>query len=149
MWSFEHTLECPATPEEVWRVYTDIDDWPQWNGGVELLELAGPFEAGTSGMVTPRGQEPLPFVLISADPGRGYVSETAIADTVVLRTSNTLEPLPGGGTRIVAQLAMHGPAAEYFGTSFGPAFAAGVPGTLQALAKSAQGVTLTSSSGED
>jgi len=108
MWSFEHALECPATPEEVWRVYTDIDDWPQWNGGVELLELAGPFEAGTSGMLTPRGQEPLPFVLISADPGRGYVSETAIADTVVLRTSNTLEPLPGGGTRIVALLAMHG-----------------------------------------
>jgi uncharacterized protein YndB with AHSA1/START domain len=137
MWSYEHTLECPATPEAVWRVYTDTATWPQWNAGVGQLDLDGSFEAGTHGRLTPRDQEPLPFVLVSAKSGRGYISETQIADTVVLRTSNTLEALPDGGTRIIAQLSMHGAAADFFGTSFGPAFAAGVPDTVRALAERA------------
>lgn len=140
MWSFEYTLDCPAAPDAVWQVYADTARWPQWNAGVERLELGGEFRAGARGQLTPRGQEPLPFLLVSAQPGRGYVSETEIADTVTLRTSNTLETLPDGGTRIVAQLSMHGPAAEFFGTSFGPAFAEGVPPTMRALADKASGL---------
>lgn len=133
MWSHEYTVDCPLSADAVWAVYADAAAWPDWNPTVEQLEIDGPFAAGAAGKLTPRGQEPLNFVVISATPARGYVSETAIADTVTLRTENTLEPRDDGGTRIVSRLSMHGPAAEFFGTSFGPAFAASVPATLQAV----------------
>jgi uncharacterized protein YndB with AHSA1/START domain len=137
MWTYEHSVECAAPPEAVWRVYTDPASWPEWNRGIGRLELDGPFESGTLGKLTPRDQEPLPFTLVQADPAKGYTSETAIAETVTMRTSHLLEPLPSGGTRITQRLSLHGAAAEYFAASFGPAFAAGVPDTMRALAAKA------------
>ena len=138
MWSYERTVDTPAPVGAVWQVYTDAAAWPEWNAGVGHLELDGDFATGVRGMLTPRGQEPLPFVVVSAEPAAGYISETAIAETVVLRTTNVLELLPHGGTRITQRLSMHGPAAEYFANSFGPAFAASVPPTMAALASRAR-----------
>jgi uncharacterized protein YndB with AHSA1/START domain len=138
MWSYEHTVDTAAPVGAVWQVYTDTAAWPEWNAGVGNLELEGTFTTGARGMLTPRGQEPLPFTVMAAEPGAGYTSETAIAETVVMRTTNVLEPLPHGGTRITQRLTMHGAAAEHFATSFGPAFAASVPSTLEALARRAQ-----------
>jgi uncharacterized protein YndB with AHSA1/START domain len=134
VWTYEHTTECAASPDQIWAVYTDAAAWPEWNVGIERLELSGPFAAGARGLLTPRGQDPLPFAVESTEPGRGYVSETAIAETVTMRTENRLEPLEEGGTRLTSRLSMHGPAAEFFGGSFGAAFAASVPGTLASLA---------------
>jgi len=142
VWSYEYVVECPASPQDVWAVYADTDAWADWNPAVERLEVAGRFVSGAQGTLTPRGQEPLPFVVVSADPGNGYVSETAIAETVTMRTENILEPGADGGTRIVSRLSMHGPAAQFFGDSFGPAFAAGVPATMQALVQRATAVSM-------
>jgi Polyketide cyclase / dehydrase and lipid transport len=138
MWTYEHSVETDAPPDAIWAVYADCAGWPEWNAGIGRLDLDGPFTAGTGGMLTPRGQEPLPFRIVEADPRTGYTSETAIAETVTMRTTNTFHRLDGGGTRLVQHLSMHGPAAEFFGRSFGPAFAAGVPPTMAALVLRAQ-----------
>src|SRR4051812_19586533 len=115
MWSHEYATDCPVRPEKVWAVYADTAAWTEWNPAVELLEIDGPFAAGARGTLTPRGQDALPFAVVSAEPGRGYVSETVIAETVTLRTENLLEPTDDEGTRIVSRLSMHGPAADFFG----------------------------------
>ena len=74
-----------ATPEQVWRRYLDLPTWPEWNGAVSVIALDGPFANGTAGTLTPPGQGPLPFRLVSVTENLGYVSETDIADTVTLR----------------------------------------------------------------
>lgn len=134
MWAFEHSVDTPASPTTVWRLYTDVASWPTWNGAVERLELDGPFEAGASGKLTPPGGEPMAFTILAATENAGYVSETTIAETVGLRATNTIAALPGGGSRITHRAELVGPAAEYFGQSFGPALKAGVPKGAEALA---------------
>jgi uncharacterized protein YndB with AHSA1/START domain len=131
---YEHSAETSAPAGTVWQIYRDVARWPAWNHAVELLELDGDFATGTTGRLTPPGAGPLPFRIVAAQENVGYTSETNIADTVTLRATGTLEPLPDGGTRITARSELVGPAAEYFAESFGPALAAGVPQAVQELA---------------
>jgi hypothetical protein len=111
-----------------------VASWPTWNAAVGRLNLDGPFAAGATGQLTPPGAGPLPFRVVAATENEGYVSETDIAETVTLRTTSRLTPLPGGGTEISQHVELVGPAAEYFGQSFGPTLAAGVPRTTEAVA---------------
>ncbi|HEX6077278.1 MAG TPA: DJ-1/PfpI family protein [Micromonosporaceae bacterium] len=134
MWAVEHSEDTPATPEVVWHRYADIASWPEWNAAVGKVELSGPFATGSSGTLAPPGQGPLPFRVVEATVNQGYTSETDIAETVTLRSTNRLSPLPGGGTRITHRVELVGPAAEFFARSFGPVLSAGVPKTVEALA---------------
>jgi uncharacterized protein YndB with AHSA1/START domain len=139
VWSCEHSAVASAPPDAVWRLYADAAGWPAWNGAVERLEIDGPFAAGTTGRLTPPGQTPLKFRLVAAEPGAGYTSETEIAETVTLRTTSRLGALSGGRTRITHRVELTGPAAEFFGQSFGSALSAGVPAAVEALARRAAG----------
>jgi uncharacterized protein YndB with AHSA1/START domain len=40
-------IEVAAAPEMVWRVLTDIANWPSWNPDVKSATLEGPLAAGT------------------------------------------------------------------------------------------------------
>lgn len=137
MWSVEHSVSADVPPALVWQRYRDVASWPEWNGAVESVVLERDFAAGTLGTLTPPGQGPLPFRVVSAVENEGYVSETSIADTVTMRVTAGLTPLAGGGTRITHRVELDGPGAPYFARSFGSVLAAGVPQTLKALAERA------------
>ena len=143
MWKSEYTAESAAGPDAVWLLMSDVTSWPRWNKAVGRVELDGPFEAGTAGRLTPSGQEPLPFRVIEARPGEGYISETDIAETVTLRAENSIISRPdGAGCQVVLRVCLVGPAADYFGQSFGPAIAAGLPRTGAALVAESQAAGL-------
>lgn len=40
-------IEVAAAPEIVWRVLTDIANWPSWNPDVKAASKEGPLAAGT------------------------------------------------------------------------------------------------------
>jgi len=133
--AFESTAVTVTGPAAVWDRYVDVATWPSWNAAVELVQLDGPFAAGTVGTLTPPGGAPLPFRIASAEEGVSYTSVTDIADTVSLQSTSSLTPLPGGGTRITQRSELVGPAAEHFAAAFGPALATGVPRTVTELAR--------------
>lgn len=133
MWAVEHSQSTGVSPAAVWRRYRDVSGWPEWNASVEAITLDGEFAAGSAGTLTPPGQEPLPFRVVSATPAEGYVSETDIAGTVTMRVTARLAPLAAGGTRITHRVELDGPGAPYFARSFGSVLAAGVPRTLATL----------------
>lgn len=138
MWEHEHTIETPAAPSAIWALYSDVGTWPGWNPAVKHVELDSPFTAGATGTLTPTGQGPLPFRIAECRENEGYASETEIASTVTLRLSTSLTPLPGGRTRITHRASLVGPAADFFGQSFGATLAAGLPVAMAGLAEQAQ-----------
>jgi hypothetical protein len=42
MWAHEESIETTATAEAVWRLWSDVEGWPGWNGDIERTEITGP-----------------------------------------------------------------------------------------------------------
>ncbi|MFE2066615.1 SRPBCC family protein [Streptomyces sp. NPDC059467] len=137
MWEFEHAVEADVTPAQVWARYADVATWPEWDTGIVQVTLDGAFTTGTTGTMTPEGQDPLPFTITEAVPGEGFTDETVIPDAVTLRFVHRLVALPEGGTRITHRLEIEGPAAAALGPELGPQITEDFPEAMAALAKAA------------
>ncbi|MFF2077211.1 SRPBCC family protein [Kitasatospora sp. NPDC058162] len=133
MWEYEHSLVADVTPEAVWALYRDPESWLRWDHGLAAIALHGPFEVGTKGVLTPKGQDELPFTLTEVEPDRRFADETAV-NGLVLHFIHTLEPQEDGRTRITHRVEITGPAAPDLAPHVGPAVTAGIPATLTRLA---------------
>lgn len=139
MWKFEHTIETRASAEAIFALMADVGTWPEWNPGVERMELDGPFVAGTSGTMVMPGGESLATRLAWVEPGRGFEDETPIpGEEAVVRVRHLLDVQPDGGTRITYAATIEGPGAEAVGSSVGPQVTADFPEVMAALAARAE-----------
>jgi uncharacterized protein YndB with AHSA1/START domain len=138
MWEYEHSQETTATPDALWRHWSDMAAWPQWNAGIEKLEVDGPFAVGTTFTMTPPGEDPIRMRLVEIVPGELFTDEADGGDFVV-RTEHRLERLSAGRTRVVYRTEITGPAADQIGPEVGPAITADFPDVLAALVKLAEG----------
>lgn len=141
MWTFEHSIETPASARAVFGLFEAVDTWPEWNSGVERIELSGPFAEGTTGTMFMPGQQPLEFRLAWVEDGRGFEDETPVLDAgVVVHVRHALDPLSSGGTRITYSVVIDGPAADAVGPTIGPAISDDFPAVMAALAARAEAV---------
>ena len=139
MWTYEHSIETSASATRIFAMFEDVGSWPEWNPGVERMELNGPFAAGTTGTMFMPGQDPLAFRLIWVAQGQGFEDETEIPDAgIVVRVRHSLEQLEDGGSRITYAAKIDGPAADAVGPGIGPAISADFPQVMTALAMRAE-----------
>jgi uncharacterized protein YndB with AHSA1/START domain len=138
MWEYEHSIETGASANAVWRCWSDLAAWPEWNDGIEEISVDGPFVAGTTFTMTPPGDEPVELRLVEVVPGELFADEMNAGDFVV-RTEHRLEPAAAGRTRITYRTVITGPAADQVGPRLGPVITADFPQVLAALGKRAEG----------
>ena len=137
MWEYQHSVETTATPEVLWRHWSRIAEWPQWNAGIEKIEVDGPFAVGTVFTMTPPGGDHFQMRLTEVVPGKLFTDEMDAGDFVV-RTVHLLEQAAAGRTRVVYRTEITGPAADQVGPQLGPAITADFPDVLAALVKLAE-----------
>lgn len=128
MWSIEHAAETAVPPERIWRAWTDVERWPEWNADIEKIGLDGPFAVGSTIAMTPKGQDTVELRIAEAVDGERFVDEADVEGTVV-RTTHRIDRLDGSRVRIVYHLEASGPAAE----QIGQAVSADFPETIAAL----------------
>lgn len=134
MWEYEHSIETAAGAAAIWRLYSDASTWQDWDFGIELMELDGPFQAGSTGRLTPRGRDVIPFTLVLVEENAVFIDETRIDDTL-LTFIHRLEPGEDGGTKITHRVEISGPSADRAGPQIGPQITVGIPVTLANLAE--------------
>jgi hypothetical protein len=137
MWTNEQSIETTASPEAIWRLWSDVDGWPEWNVDIEHISISGPFAVGSTITMTPVGQGPVALRIAEAVEPDLFVDEAEFAD-VVVRTVHRVEPLEGDRIRIVYRMEISGPAADGVGPEIGPQISADFPETLAALAQHAE-----------
>lgn len=141
MWTYEHSTETSADRNAIFALFKDVSTWPEWNAGVERIELDGPFASGTTGTMFMPGQDAIGFRLVWVAEGEGFEDETEIADAgVLVRVRHTLEALRNRGTRITYSATIDGPAADDVGPRIGPAITADFPEVMSALARRAESI---------
>jgi len=37
MWTIEHSIETTASPEAIWRLWSEVATWPDWNGDIARI----------------------------------------------------------------------------------------------------------------
>jgi uncharacterized membrane protein len=134
MWAVEHSVATSATAEDVWRLWADVEGWPEWNAGVDRIELRGPFAVGSTILMTPPGDEPVELRITEAIEPELFVDEADGGDFVV-RTTHRVETLRDQRSRITYRMEITGPAAE----AVGPEISGDFPEVLAALAARAEG----------
>jgi uncharacterized protein YndB with AHSA1/START domain len=133
VWTNEHRIETEAGPQAVWRLWTDVAGWPQWNGDIEKIELRGPFAAGSTIVMTPFGGDPIELCIAEAVANERFVDEASLGD-VVVRTLHEVRATGGGRSEIVYRMEVTGPGAAELGAQISADF----PETIAALAAHAQ-----------
>ena len=132
MWVHEHAAETAVSPEAVWAVLRDLDQWPRWDTSMERVALQGPFAVGSQVAMTPVGQEPIVSTIVAITEAEYYADRTDLGP-VTLQFSHTLTWLPGGGTRITHRLEITGDGAAELGPQLGPEITADFPEAMDGL----------------
>jgi len=95
----EASMETTAAPAEVWRVWSDVDRWPEWNPDMNESRLDGPLKLGATGMINTRSGGKHNVVVTHYEDGRSFELEsTALPGTkMAIRATITSN---NGGSRI-------------------------------------------------
>ena len=108
------SLETSASPEAVWRTWSDTSTWQQWNPDIKSVNLDGPFATGTTGTMETGsgGKHNIRLDNVQANREFTLVSDIPMPATkAVFRCA--IEPTPGGsrisqGVRITGLMSFMG-----------------------------------------
>lgn len=65
MWKQEVTIETEATKEQIWELWSDVENWNKWDDEVLKSELNGEFINGAKGILKPTNGPKSKFILES------------------------------------------------------------------------------------
>jgi Polyketide cyclase / dehydrase and lipid transport len=106
-----YLFECEATfraePAAVWKVWTDVARWPEWDVSKEIARLDGPFQPGVSGWAKQRGNLGGSFTITAVDDARRWVSECPMPMGKVIFV-HMIEPVAQGHVRVIKRVEVQG-----------------------------------------
>jgi polyketide cyclase/dehydrase/lipid transport protein len=144
MWAHEQSIETGARPEQIWRLWANVAEWPEWNGDIERIALVGPFAAGGTILMTPFGDEPIELHITEAVEPELFVDEADMGE-ILIRTIHRVEPIDSDRARITYRMEITGPGADTLGPQVGPEISDDFPQILAGLATRAADTERTDS----
>jgi len=133
VWANEATREIQAPPEEVFEVWTNLEQRPTWDDHDEWFRLGRPLAVGVSYKLKTRGAPPATVTVTQLEPGRRFVNEGRVP-LGRLRFLFTVEPTASGRTRATYRQEIHGAASGLLARLFGPGIQRNAPITMERLA---------------
>jgi uncharacterized protein YndB with AHSA1/START domain len=130
--AFVHDLETRASPEAVWRVWTEVAAWPSWDTELESARLDGSFLAGARGILKGKGSPEAKFVIDAVETGRRYRFVTLLPLGGRLVIERTLTPLERG-TRFRHDVRFEGFGGAVLSLFLGHGYRAALPGVMERI----------------
>lgn len=137
MKTYERRVETTATPETVWRIWSDVSTWTEWNPDVKAISLDGTFADGTTGTMT-TGAGTHAITLAEVRPGKSFRLDTMPIPMTTFAFRCVVAPREHGGSWVSQSVTMHGVLAAVFGPMMGNRVAEGFVPLLKGLAAQAE-----------
>lgn len=119
MGEYGTSVETKASAAQVWKVWSDMSTWGQWNPNVTTMDWNGGFASGTTGVMnTPAGQHHK-MTLLDVSPQRSFALETSVVPGTRFRFNCRIEPA-AAGSRIGQWVEVKGPLGPVLGGMLGP-----------------------------
>jgi hypothetical protein len=139
----KHTVETTATPEAIWDIWQDVPNWNTWDHGIEFSTINGPFKAGTTGTLKPKGGPLVHTKLIAVEPKKMFIDEARLTLARIIVSHSLTES--NGKTHVTHQIEMTGPLAFFFAIVIGRNMKKNLPQELEAMIKKAESSELQKS----
>ncbi|MEO1658734.1 MAG: SRPBCC family protein [Pseudomonadota bacterium] len=133
--AFYHEVSTTAEPTAIWRLWTDVSTWKDWDKGLADAKLGGPFVVGATGTITPRSGPPARFDITQYEEGVSYAFETRLplARLEVRRSFVRKDPVV-----IRHDVRFKGALGGFWAGRFGPSFREALPPTMNELTRLAE-----------
>lgn len=77
MWSKSYSIVTKeVTKEQMWTLFSDVNNWHTWDAGVEFAHLEGKFEKGNHFMFQPKGGPKLKLEILEAIENKKFTDLT-------------------------------------------------------------------------
>ena len=116
----EASLETTAPADKVWRVWSDVNSWPQWNPDMKASRLDGAMKLGMTGNIDTRSGGKHDVVVTQYEEGRSFELESTALPGTKMAIRATIAP-SGSGTRITQGFEPRGLLAPIVGPMMGGA----------------------------
>ncbi len=126
-----------ASPETVWRLWSDPNNWSRWNSGIRSAQVDGPIADGSRGKMTTSHGSTHAVTFHNVVEGRGFSMSMAGAPLTRLTFNCEIEP-DGRGSRIAQSVSVTGPLGSLFGLIMGNEMAKHFVPVLEDLARAAE-----------
>jgi hypothetical protein len=96
MWIREYSKAFEGVKkEDVWALWTDINNWATWHGDLDYCKMDGAFEVGNYFMLKPKGAPAVKIELVEINNGLNFTDCTKFFGAKMYDT-HTLEETEGG-----------------------------------------------------
>jgi hypothetical protein len=92
----EASLETTAVPAEVWRVWSDVNSWPEWNPDMNESRLDGQLQLGATGMINTKSGGKHDVVVTYFEDGRSFELESTALPATKMAIRATITPSDSG-----------------------------------------------------
>ena len=113
------SVESTASPEKVWRIWSDMSTWGDWNPTVSTMDWQGGFATGTTGVMNTRAGQHHKMQLVDVVLGRSFALLTAVVPGTRFRFNCRISPA-GDKTKIEQTVEVGGPLGPVMSGMLGP-----------------------------
>jgi polyketide cyclase/dehydrase/lipid transport protein len=136
MWVSEQSAGTSASPETIWRIWTDIPAWPVWNLDIDYAESDGPLVVGTIFTLGERGIGPVKGRITDVVDGQLFTVGFDLDGGMLSVTYRVA--IWNESTRIYHRMVVEGPNDQEIGQQMASIVAERVPSILHALVRLAE-----------
>jgi uncharacterized protein YciI len=141
MWTRNHSKFYPNTsPEMIWKIWVDINNWPSWHGDLDYCKLEGDFKVGNHFILKPLGAPAVKIRLTDINEGQSFTDCTKFFGAKMVDTHSM--QAKDGGVLLSNKLTVSGPLKWLWIKLVAKNVADTVPDEMDALARLAQADTL-------
>jgi uncharacterized protein YndB with AHSA1/START domain len=129
-----------ATPDAVWRLWSDPNNWSAWNSGIAEAKLNGPLANGTTGAMTTTQSGTHQVTFHDVVPGHCFSLSMGGPPLTTITFGCSIEPHDTGST-IEQHVSFSGALGFLFGAMMGGQMAQHFVPVLDDLARAAESQT--------
>lgn len=117
--------------EDVWRLWADVNNWPNWDKELEYCKMDGPFTEGTHFILKPIKGPKIKITLSEVTDNKKF-TDYAKFPGAIMYVAHELEETPSG-LRIISTITVKGFLSFLWSNLIAKNVAASVPKQMDAL----------------
>ena len=96
MWTKIHSqVVQDVTKESIWKIWTDVNQWPSWHDDLDYCRMSGDFKVGNHFKLKPKGAFPVKIIITNIEEGRTFTDCTCFLGAKMYNTHTLKETEDG------------------------------------------------------